>query len=107
MKEVLSECQSRCLQSSDLSFLNQSAISSAPLKPFLFELGSPKSKYFKQDQSGSVAILLAELNIPLADVFALANFVAHIISPMLTSVPDAMSLQMPSSLRRYWVDNIN
>ena len=99
--------QSRCLQSSDLSFLNQSAISSAPLNPFLFELGSPISRYFKQDPSGSVAILLAVLSIPLALVLAFANLFAQIISGNETSVPEAMSLQIDSNLRRYCVDNIN
>ena len=77
--------QSRCLQSSDLLFLNQSAISSAPWNPFLDFRGSPMSRYFKHVPSSSVDNLLAELSIPLADVFALDNFSAHIISSKLTS----------------------
>ena len=39
-------------------------------------------------------------------MFALDNFCAHIISLILTSVPEAMSLQIDSNLRRYWVDSI-
>ena len=63
----------------------------------------------RQEPSESVANLLAELNIPLADVFAFANFALGFESyhSILTSVPEAMSLQMPSNLRRYFVDNIN
>ena len=65
------------------------------------------SKYLRKVESGSVDNLLAEDNIPLADVFAFANFVAHIISSILTSVPDAIDLQISTNRRRYAVDNID
>ena len=100
---TMNYCQSRCLQSSDrLSLWNHLAISSAPPKPFLCLLGSesPISKYLRKVQSLSVVSVLAELNIPLADVFALDNFSAHIISSNVTSVPAAIDLQIPSNRRR-------
>lgn len=53
-----------------------------------------------------VFILLAFFNIPLAEVFAFDNFSAHIISSKLTSPPEAMSLQIASSLNLYWVESI-
>ena len=50
------------------------------------DIGDPrKSKNFKHEPSSSVFNLLAELSIPLADVFALDNFSAQIISSKLTS----------------------
>ena len=65
------------------------------------------SKYLRKVESGSVANLLADDNIPLAEVFAFDNFCAHIISSILTSDPDAIDLQIPSNRRRYAVDNID
>ena len=55
------------------------------------------SKNLRQDPSSSVDILLAVLNIPLADVLRLESFSAQIISSSDTSVPAAIDLQMPSS----------
>ena len=56
---------------------------------------------------GSVDILLAVFSIPLAAVFAFASFSAQIISSRLTSVPEAISLHIASSLKRYCVDSIS
>jgi len=64
-------------------------------------------KYLRKESSSLEANRLADCNIPLADVFAFANFSAHIISSNPTSCPAAIDLQMSTNRRRYAVDNIN
>ena len=79
---------------------------SKPLICLPLESESPIFKLFKKESFGFVFILLACFNIPLADVLALDNFSAHIISSKLTSPPEAISLQIASSLNLYWVESI-
>ena len=64
-------------------------------------------KYLRKESSSLDDNRLADCSIPLADVFAFANFCAHIMSSILTSVPAAIDLQMSTNRRRYAVYNIN
>ena len=101
--------QSLCRQSSERSDRNQSYISSGLSKPLTclpLESESPMFKLLRKESFGFVFILLAFFSIPLAEVFAFDNFSAHIISSKLTSPPEAMSLQIASSLNLYWVESI-
>ena len=58
---------------------------------------------FRKESVGSTDILLAEFNIPLAAVFAFANFSAQIISCIVTAVPEAISLLKLSSEENWYL----
>ena len=79
------------------------------MKPLLCFLESefPIFKYLRKESSSLEAKRLADCYMPLADVFAFANFSAHIMSSNPTSCSAAIDLQMSTNRRRYAVDNIN
>jgi hypothetical protein len=56
---------------------------------------------FRKESVGFVLILLALLSIPLAEVFDFDSLSAQIMSSKLTSVPEAISLQIASNRKRY------